>query len=469
MKQSKLLKVLSLVLALCMVLILVTACGSRGGEKQPAAQDQSKASSDAAKNADQQKPTEKTAEKSTEKPITLTLLTRYSGADPQAPYLKEMMDLFKQKHPNVNFQDDSISEEAAYNNKLKTNIATGTIPNMFIIYGSAPLAEYAKNGILMDVSPLLQDKEWANGFIDSKFDYYNLEKYGVKGIYGIPFGYYPEVIWYNTELFKKAGITSKPETMDDLYAAIDKLKAIGIIPWGAGAKDTWRTGHIHNNLVYRAAGVGKMKDIGARTAKWTDADVVESLQVLKDLKAKGAFEKGLEGVDYETEKSLFFGEKSAMSCNGAWFIADIEKSPIKDKIDFFPFPYFKDKPQFKGDSVLFTNGHVFSGKLQGAEKEMTIEWAKFFHSKEAQQIRFDKHKQIPARKDVDTSKSDSKLLGQISQYMSTVTTPGGDYFDYDTLASMVDVSRNNIIGMLLGKTAKEAAEAIQKEIDKEKK
>ncbi len=462
MKKSALLKAFNFVLVLMLLGATLAAC-SGGSNKESAAQ--------ATKNtegSDNAAATDSTQKKDPE--VTIRILTRYSGTDPQAPYLKEMMEQFTKLHPNVKFQDDSISEEAAYNNKLKADIATGNLPNMFIIYGSAPLAEYAKNGLLMDVSPLLEDKEWSSGFIDSNFSYYDLSKYGVNGIYGIPFAYYPEVIYYNKDLFAKAGITKKPETMDELYDVIDKLKAANIIPWGVGAKDTWRTGHIHTNAVYRMAGVDKMKDIGARTAKWTDPDVVASLQWLKDLKAKGAFEKNFEGIDFETERAGFFSGKYAMDLNGAWFISDIENSPVKDKIDFFPFPYFTDKEQFKGDSVLFTNGHVFSGKLTGYDKEITIEWAKFFHSKEAQQLRYDKYNLIPARKDVDTSKPGKpKLLQDITAYMGTVTNPGGDYFDYDTLSSMIDVSRNNIIGMLLGNSAEKAAAEIQKEIDRQKK
>ncbi|MBZ4644588.1 MAG: raffinose/stachyose/melibiose transport system substrate-binding protein [Petroclostridium sp.] len=453
MKKSKLLKVVSLVLTIFIVLTLLVACGGTN-EKKATPQENSKDSTD---------------EKTTQKEVTIRLLTRYAGADPQTPYLKEMIEEFQKLHPNVKFQDDSIAEEAAYTNKLKTDIATGNLANMVQMYGSAPLAEYAKNGILMDISPLLEDKEWANGFIDEKFEYYNLDKYGVKGIYGIPFGYYPEVMYYNTELFKKAGITKEPETMEELYDAIDKLKAAGIIPWGVGAKDTWRAGHIHNNLVYRTAGVNKLKDIGARSAKWTDFEVVESLQVLKDLKAKGAFEQNFEGIDFETEKAGFFSGKYAMTLNGAWFVQDILTQPaeVQSKIDFFPFPYFKDKPQFKGDSVLFTNGHVFNGKLTGYEKEITIEWAKFFHGKHAQEVRTIKYRMPPARKDVDLKGAElPKLFKDIVDYMGTVSNPGGDYFDYDPIPSMIDVSRNNIIGMLLGNTAQEAAKEIQAEIDR---
>lgn len=57
-----------------------------------------------------------------------------------------MMEKFSELHPNVTFQDDSVADEAAYNNKLKTAIATGNLPNMWMQYGAASLVEYAKNG-----------------------------------------------------------------------------------------------------------------------------------------------------------------------------------------------------------------------------------------------------------------------------------------------------------------------------------
>lgn len=411
---------------------------------------------------------EATAAAKTDEKVTIHILTRYAGDDSGAIPLKDAKDAFIKLHPNVTIQDDSIAEEAAYNNKLKTAIATGATPGFFYYPSVAGLAQWAKNGVIMDITPLMEDKPWADGFISNSFEIWNLEKFGTKGHYAIPVAFNPEVVFYNPDLFAKAGITQLPETMDDLYAVIDKLNAANIIPFGTGAKDIWRTGHIHNNIIYRTIGVDKVKDLGTRKAKWTDPDVVESLAILKDMKTKGAFQKGFEGIDYNTEKSDFLAGKLAMSVNGSWMIGDItsSNSAYKDKISFFPFPYLKEKPQFKSDSVMFTIGFMLSGTMKGLEKEMTIEFAKFFTGKEQQQNKMTKAQLLGSRTDSVSPADAPKIFKDMLAYMSTIKVPGGDYFDYDPDPAVTDTSRNAIISMLLKVSPEEAAKQVQDEIDK---
>lgn len=402
--------------------------------------------------------------------VNIRLLTRYAEWDSLAPILIDLQKQFMKDHKDVFFQNDSIQEEASYNSKLRSDIATGNVPDVFQMYGSANLVPFAKNGMLMDITPLLDDKNWADGFADGAFDSWNFEKYGQKGIYGIPTLFSPEMFYYNTELFKKAGITKVPDTMDELFEVIRKLKNAGIVPWGVGAKDAWRVGHIHNNIVYKECGVNKLIDIGARKAKWTDPDVIESLKVLKDLNGMNAFDDHFEDIDWETEKNNFFNEKYAMTLNGSWFLSDVLNSKINGKVKLFPFPYFKDKLQFKDNGVIFGNAIFLNGKLKGRERELTIEFAKLLTGTEATRTIIRKVQRTCARKDIniDDFDLDQRFKYMIS-YMKSVKVPGGDYFDYDPLNSMADRSRNSIISMLVSKSPEETAKEIQNEIDNKSK
>lgn len=243
---------LALTMTVCMLAGLAAGCGSKNQEGEEGSAPAQTADGSAAAETAKPEGTADGAATTDDPEVTITVLTRYAGSDPQAPWLKKMMDEFVKLHPNVTFQDDSVADEAAYNNKLKTAIATGNLPNMWMQYGSASLVEYAKNGLLMDLSFMLEDEEFCSGLPDPTLSTFDLSGYGVDGIYAIPFAMQPEVIFYNKDLFQQAGIESVPETMDDMYAAIDKLKAAGITPMGMGAKDTWRLGHFFNciALVY---------------------------------------------------------------------------------------------------------------------------------------------------------------------------------------------------------------------------
>ncbi|MDM5179614.1 extracellular solute-binding protein [Massilia sp. DJPM01] len=56
----------------------------------------------------------------------------------------------------------------------------------------------------------------------------------------------PTWIWYSRAAFKQAGIATEPATMDELFAALDKLKAAGLIALAHGGQ-SWQ-----ENIVFMA-------------------------------------------------------------------------------------------------------------------------------------------------------------------------------------------------------------------------
>lgn len=449
-------KMIAVLLTACLSISLLAGCGKNASET-----DDSQVKSEPSTTTE----TADTSE-AKEPEVTITVLTRYAGSDVQAQWLQTMMEKFSELHPNVTFQDDSVADEAAYNNKLKTAIATGNLPNMWMQYGAASLVEYAKNGLAMDLSSLLEDTEFTSGLADPTLSSYNLSNYGVDGIYALPFAMQPEVIFYNKDLFAQAGIDGVPETMEDLLAAFDKLNAAGITPMGMGAKDTWRLGHFYNCIVYKKVGVENIKRIGSREAKWTDENIVETLEILKSFKDMGAFEENFEGIDWSTENANFLSGKYAMICVPLWFIPTAEASEIADSLDFFQIPYFEDAKEYKDNSAVYTDAHVYNGKLEGYEKEITLEWAKFTHSAYSEEVRLKVCNQLPGRSDINTDGYEmSPLMEKALVLNNELTTYGGDVFEYDEITSMQDVVRNSLVGMMLGTSPEDTAKSIQAEID----
>ena len=282
----------------------------------------------------------------------------------------------------------------------------------------------------------------------------------------MPFAMQPEVIFYNKDLFAQAGINEVPETMEDLFAAFDKLNAAGITPMGMGAKDTWRLGHFYNCIAYKKVGVDNIKKIGAREAKWTDENMVETFEILKSFKDRGAFEENFEGIDWSTENANFLSGKYAMICVPLWFIPNAEASEIADSLDFFPIPYFEDAEDYKDNAAVYTDAHVYNGKLEGYEKEITLEWAKFTHSAYSEEVRLKVCNQLPGRSDVNIDGYEmSPLMKKALALNNELTAYGGDVFEYDEITSMQDVIRNSLVGMMLGTTPEDTAKTIQAEID----
>lgn len=403
--------------------------------------------------------------------VKITFMSRDAGDTPIAKVYQSQIDAFMKENPNITVQNDSIYEEDAYNNKLKVAISTGETPSIFYTPGIASLSEYAKNGVIMDLTAAFDsDSQWKNSFLDGALDTYKLDAYGVKGIYGIPNELNVDAVFYNKELFKKAGISKTPETMDDFYQCIDKLNAAGITPIGVGGKNTWVMGHIFNNILVKRIGSAGVTDLGTGKKKWTDTDVVKCLQITKDLKAKKAFANGFEGMDYNTQMNQFLTGEVAMISHSSPIISEIMNtdSKIKDQFGIFAFPYFTDKPEYKDEHVVYTSGWFLSGTMSAAQKEATLKLIKYMTTNKSIQQRMDAAMRVSPYKNITPSDSTPQLFKDMISYTNTIQKSCGEYFDYDPTPTLCDTSRNAILNMMLSGSAGDTAKTIQSDIDANK-
>ncbi|MDD3172714.1 MAG: extracellular solute-binding protein [Herbinix sp.] len=405
---------------------------------------------------------------STGEKVKISFMSRDSGDTPIAKVYEEQIAAFMEENPNIEVQNDSIYEEAAYNNKLKVAISTGETPSIFYYPAIAGLKEWAKNGVIMDLTDALaSDPEWADSFLDGALDTYKLDAYGVNGIYALPNEINVDVVFYNKALFKQAGITKTPDTMDELYEDIDKLNTVGITPFGVGGTNTWIMGHIFNNILAKRIAAEGITELGTGNKKWTDTDVVECLRLTKNLKEKGAFADGFEGMDYNTQMNQFLTGEVCMISHSSPIISEMfnSDSQILDDIGLFPFPSFEDKSEYKDTRVIYTSGWMLSGTMSEAEKDATLKLVKYMTTPESIQARMDAAWRVSPYKNINAAANAPQLLKDMIAYTNTITKSVGEYFDYDTCSTLVDTSRNGILNMMLGESPEDTAAAIQADID----
>lgn len=464
MKKRKVLA-MALSAVMCTGLLAGCASGKQQSETKPetSAQEQAASDEDAA-----EAPAE--AEGSGEN-VTIRLLTRMAGTTTQVGIYNEIIEEFKAKHPEVTIIDDSQSDEGAFNNILSTNIASGDMANIFRIQGVANLSDYIDNGLLLNLDPYLaEDKEWGGGFTEGSLAYYQVP--GYEGTYAAPMESGLISVYYNKDLFSQAGIDVFPETWDDLMTAIEKLKAIDVIPLAMGAQTTYMAGHLHDQIFYKWVGTEAAKELGSRDKKWTDEDVVQTLQYVKDLIDVGAFDPSAAGLTDNLAMAQFQQGEAAMVITGPWNISlftDPAETPVADSIEVAKFPYFKEKPEFKNEDMQTLSPYMVSGKLEGRELELTIELLKMLTDKEAAKRYAEEAAFLIPRTDIDLDESKcTELFIKNVELGGTSTGIGVDVFDFDNLASMQDRTRNSIVSMFINATAQDAAAEIQAEIDNAK-
>ena len=149
----------------------------------------------------------------------------------------------------------------------------------------------------------------------------------------------PEV-FYNKELFAKAGITGPPKNWAEFLDVCAKLKAAGVTPFTLGGGDPFAAS-MPLVGVFSADILGKnpnwLRDRYAGKVKFSDPDVVAAVEKYRTLVSGGYFDKGALGVKYADSITQFTGGKAAMYPMGSWFLGSAPKESA-DNFGAFPWP-----------------------------------------------------------------------------------------------------------------------------------
>jgi raffinose/stachyose/melibiose transport system substrate-binding protein len=164
--------------------------------------------------------------------------------DPGKSYLQNVANQYMKQHPNVTIKLNVI-ENASFKDKLTTVMQSGSPPDLFHSWGGGVLYQYAKAGLVKDLTPTLQSA-WGNSFNQSALSVYAQNGH----TYGVPFDMGAVGFFYNKALFARAGITQTtqlPATWPDFLALVQKLKNAGITPIAVGEKEQW-PGHYYSRV-----------------------------------------------------------------------------------------------------------------------------------------------------------------------------------------------------------------------------
>lgn len=455
MKNGTFLKLCSIVLAFVLMAGLA-ACGKTA----PAAQSEVAASSAAVESA-------KASETEKEK-VTINFAAVYTPEHPFGPTVGQILDQFVKDHPEVTLERQLAPGEQLAE-KINVQFASGTMPEVFVTYvGAGSIGKYGKGAI--DLTEYLDaDQNWKDGFIAGALDNYRIE--GMPGIYAAPLGAFCVGFYYNKEMFQKANI-EPPKTWKELQDVIAKLKSTGVTPWALGGKDSWRAEHLASNIFYKLNGVQGAKDLGSRKLAYDSAEFLSMYKAMVELNDLGAFGKTFAAMDYAGEIAAFNNEKAAMRMSGSWTVGETtgKDAPagIKEKVGFFPFPYFEGKEATKDDWMGGTSdAFAISASTNGHQREMAIQLVKTLTSSESSKLIIETAHDLTAVKaDVDPAKAGT-LLAEVSKAMGTGKSFGGDFVGFEADAEVNKKAYDFCQAVLIKSlTPEEAAKKLMEQIKK---
>ena len=328
-----------------------------------------------------------------------------SNNEPGKGYYEQVAKDFEADNPGVNVEISAMAHEDMVD-KLAAAFQSGDLPDVYMERGGGELANHVDAGLTRDLTEdAAEEIEKIGGSVAG---------WQVEGkTYALPFSVGVVGVWYNEDLFAKAGISSPPTTMDEWYGVIDKLKAAGITPISVGAGDKWPAAHYWNYAALRACEQEVLEE-AVSSRDFSDPCFVTAGEEVEELLAKKPFNPGFlttaaqEGAT--SASGLLATGKVAMEMQGHWEpgvmqgLTDDGKG-LGEKTGWFPFPAVEGGD---GDPAAQLGGGDAWAVSEGASDE-AVDLVKHLLSDEVQQGFAENDMGLPTNPAASDSVSDPAL------------------------------------------------------------
>jgi len=256
--------------------------------------------------------------------------------------------------------------------------AAGTPPDVYMT-SAADLKRHVATGEAYALDgELAKDRNWQERFPAPLL---SLLSVGGK-TYALPITQTVAVVYYNTEIFRKNGL-SAPSTYVDLKKVVQVLNRNGITPIAFGNREGWE-GALLSQLIETRLGGGQLfEKAQGGTGDWMDPSFLAAGRVLAELVRLKAFPKGFDEMSNDQAVSYFKQGRAGMlvSRDRLFVSLNFSSSAVRNKVALAPFPTFEN-----GDSNAWVGSPDFNLVVseQSKAKEAALEFLKTYSTSELQ-------------------------------------------------------------------------------------
>src|SRR5688572_18428433 len=279
---------------------------------------------------------------------------------------EQIIAAFEAQNPNINVTPEVVPW-GDYWTKLQTAVAGGAANDVFWMNGpNFPV--YASKGVLMDVQDLVtKDSVDMSKYPESLVKLYSYNDH----VYGLPKDFDTIALYYNKDLFDKAGVDypTADWTWDDLAAAAKTLSDPANGVWGLAVPGD-QTGYW--NFVYQNGGAILAAD--GNSVLVDQPAACEAITFLYDTMKAGSMPDQASASAMSPDSQLFPGGKLAMLTSGSWNAKTFSAAGFK--LGIAPLP----KKAKQATIIHGLSNVVWSGT---AHPEAAWAFAKFLGSEEA--------------------------------------------------------------------------------------
>lgn len=333
----------------------------------------------------------KAASQSSEEPLTLKFTYRDDGSDTYKKWIDELNK--KYNNPKVKIVAAPITaSEGDYFTKIALALKSGVNCPDIVTEDTFMLNSDASAGYLEDLTDKLAEwPDWTSQFEEPL-------KKGVTAadgkVYAVPYSTDSRGLWYNKEIFKKAGLPTdwQPKTWDDVLAACKtiKEKCPDVVPfWMNSGKATGEATSMqtYEMLLYGAGGT--LYDESSK--KWVvkSSAMTETLNFIDSIYKNGygpSLSLVLNGEAGNTFARQYMPKgKVGIGLDGYWTSGNWTKGGAAEwegyteKVGFAPMPTSKGQ---EPKTITMSGGWSLAIPKQSKNKEAAWEFLKFAMNKE---------------------------------------------------------------------------------------
>ena len=327
----------------------------------------------------------------------------------EAAGLDAMIVVFQAQYPGIEFINSAVAGGAGTNARavLATRLQAGDPPDSWQGHaGQELIGTYVAGGQIEPLNALYEAEGWLAVMPETLIPLIS----DGGNIYSVPVNIHrANVLWYNPKLLADNGV-SVPTTMDEWFAAMDTLKAAGVLPLALG--EQWTKMHLLETVLLGTLGADKYNGLWDGTTDWAGADVKAALDNFAKVLTYANTDSA--SLSWQDAAQLVVNGDAAFNVMGDWaegYFRELGKAPETD-YGWAATPGSVGVFQFLSDSFVLAVG--------APDPDGATAWLKIAGSKAGQEAFNPVKGSICARTDCDKSLFGVYLQSAMSDWASNI-------------------------------------------------
>src|SRR5699024_6129362 len=260
--------------------------------------------------------------------VTLTLWAAQNSTKTADPVIKGFEEL-----TGAQVEVETIPDP--YEQGVQTKVATGNLPDLAFWQPTASMLtalNASQNLQSLDGAPWVDDY---TGDLGSMTGLLDDTRYAALVTTPAVIG-----VYYNKEVFEKAGISQTPGNWEEFISLAKDLKKDGVTPFYGMAADKWGTQRWVQAQLADAAKDGRWARSDTNEARLTDPEVLDAIKNYQGLIEQGLFNDNLKTATFVDQGKALLAGDAAMAMQVNSFFGELQSlsstEELNKKIGFFP-------------------------------------------------------------------------------------------------------------------------------------